>query len=66
MVEAVLVCQMIFLSGEARELSTTTIKSFINNIEDLLPDLDNDQEREEWRERKSELEDELSRRNNNR
>ena len=65
MVEAVLVCQMIFLSGEARELSTTTIKSFINNIEDLLPDLDNDQEREEWRERKSELEDELSRRNNN-
>ena len=47
MVEAVLVCQMIFLSGEARELSTTTIKSFINNIEDLLPDLDNDQEREE-------------------
>ena len=66
MVEAVLVCQMIFLSGEARELSTTTIKSFINNIEDLLPDLDNDQEREEWREGKSELEDELSRRNNNR
>ena len=65
MVEAVLVCQMIFLSGEARELSTTTIKSFINNIEDLLPDLDNDQEREEWRERKSELEDEVSRRNNN-
>ena len=53
-------------SGEARELSTTTIKSFINNIEDLLPDLDNDQEREEWREGKSELEDELSRRNNNR
>ena len=53
-------------SGEPRELSTTTIKSFIGTIDNMIPDLDNDQEREEWRERKSELEDELSRRNNNR
>ena len=53
-------------SGELRQLSTTTIKSFIGTIDNMIPDLDNDQEREEWRERKSELEDELSRRNNNR
>lgn len=53
-------------SGEPRQLSTTTLKSFIGTIDGMIPDLDNDQEREEWREGKSELEDELSRRNNNR
>ena len=52
-------------SGEPRELSTTTIRSFINNINDLIPDLDTDEEVQEWNQRKSDLEDELSRRDDN-
>ena len=49
-------------SGEPRELSTTTIRSFINSIDNMLPDLDTDEEVQEWNQRKSDLEDELSRR----
>ena len=52
-------------SGDPRELKTKTIESFIENIEDLIPDLDDDESIEAWRERKSELEEELARRNNN-
>lgn len=51
-------------SGDPKEIDTETIESFIEDIEDLLTDLDDDQDRERWEERKSELEEELSRRNN--
>lgn len=51
-------------SGDPKELETQTIESFIENIEDLLTDFSDDEadDIQRWQERKSELEEELSRR----
>ena len=46
-------------SGDPRELKTKTIESFIENIEDLIPDLEDNKDVEAWNQRKSDLEEEL-------
>lgn len=46
-------------SGDPQELKTKIIESFIENIENLISDLDDNKEIEMWEVRKSELEEEL-------
>ena len=53
-------------SGDPKELKTATIESFLESINDCISDLDDEKEIERWEGRKSELEDELDRRNRNR
>ncbi len=52
-------------SGDPKDIDNDTLKSFIENIEELIPDLEDNEHVQAWEERKSALQDELDRRKKN-